>query len=82
MTVNDCSCSSVGALPERNSKRQVRNDNGHAGFTDIPSWKVEICLDDGKNAIEEGDGDLGAILLAYSVSKKTLYFIEHVTYCD
>ena len=64
MVVNDCICSNVGALPERNGERQVRNNYGHSGFTDIPSGKIELYLDDGEDAVKESNGDLTMILSA------------------
>ena len=55
----DCSgCVGVNTLPERNGKGQVRNNHGHASFADVPGRKVEICLDNGKDAVEKGNDNL------------------------
>ena len=64
MVVDKCRCGSVRALPKWNGKRQIANNHGHACFADIPGREVEVCLDDGKDAIEEGDGNLKIVLLA------------------
>ena len=53
--------SGIGALQERNGERQVGNNYGHARFANVPSRKVEICLDDGEDAVEEGDGNLKTV---------------------
>ena len=49
-------CARLGryAVPEREGQRKIRNDDGHAGFADVPCGQVKIGLGDGEDAIEEG----------------------------